>query len=133
MTEKRPKTPCAMCGEMASPDNTMPGPYQDRMVRDDLCFACALWSIRADEGCPTVIDGCMYTPGGRTSGPMRGCAGRRFDIEYFDGRQITSFDLWVGGEIPQHFRERIPDTARFLNGARRVQVGDITCFDESRP
>jgi hypothetical protein len=101
------------------------------MQRDHVCFTCAFWSLKAERGCDTVIDGCTYTPGKQTSGSFRGCAGRRFDIEYFTGKRITTYDLWVGGVIPEKWRDKMPDTARFLNGAERAMVGGTTCFGPS--
>jgi hypothetical protein len=130
---ERSRTPCAICGTIGFSTSYSKCAEKTRMDRDGLCFGCAFWELRAEKGCPTVIDGCTYTPGTRTSGEFRGCGGRRFDIEYFDGRRVTTFDLWVGGVIPERWRNRIPDTARFLNGAERVQVGDTICFQESRP
>lgn len=104
------------------------------MLEHKLCFSCAFWELRARAGCKTVIDGAVYSPGPRTAGAMLGMAGRRFDIEYIaDGRRITTFDLWYGGVIPVAFRERIPDTARFINQARRATVGDSVCWDASDP
>lgn len=128
---KRSQAPCACCGE----ENFSTG-YHDchekrRMDRDGLCFTCAFWELKAEKDNPTVIDGALYTPGNRTHGDFRGMAGRRFDIEYFDGRRITTFDLWSGGPIPDRWKSRIPDTARFLNEAKRVQVGETTCFNQS--
>jgi hypothetical protein len=117
-----PDRACAICGAKNYHTSYM-GSEGKRMEADGICFSCAFWSDRAEKGCPTVIDGWVYTPGTRTTGEFRGMAGRRFDIEYFDGRKVTTFDLWSGGEIPERFRDRIPDTARFVNGAKRSNVG----------
>jgi hypothetical protein len=67
---------------------------------------------------------------------MRGMAGRRFDIEYIDpsiyvGQRTTTFDLWSGSTMPEHLRAIFPDTARFLGGAEKVQVGETTCWNPS--
>ena len=102
-----------------------------RMQRDNICFLCAFWELQSEKTQKTVIDGCVYTPGRRTKGEFRGCAGRRFDIEYFDGTKITTYDLWVSGIIPDRWKDKISNTARFLNNAERAQVGDITCFNPS--
>lgn len=109
---------CTICGK--DEIHRYAGQEWNRMQRDNLCFHCAFWELRAEAGCPTVIDGCTYTPGTRTTGEWRGMGGRKFDIEYFDGRVITTYDLWCGGVIPERWRERLPNTARFINGAERV-------------
>lgn len=95
-----------------------------------LCFGCNFWRERVDqvEETTAIIDGYWYAPGNRTEGKFRGMAGRRFDIEYFDGRKCTCYDLWSGGDIPEHFREQLPDNARFRQ-AERVKVGETTCFN----
>ena len=122
---------CATCKAEGYSTNYCDCPEKQRMDRDGLCFECAFWSLRTEIEKPTVIDGRWYAPGNRTSGSMRGMAGRRFDIEYFDGRRITTFDLWSGGEIPEVWRGQIPDNARFLNGAGGHVVGETTCWNPS--
>ena len=132
---------CSACGKSA--ENTYSEPSYSRMLMRGMCFTCDFWTEKAKElrqniGRVTIIDGATYFPGSGTSGPHRGMAGRRFDIEYikpseFAGRRITCEDLWSGGVIPEIFRGDLPDTARFINGAEKVQVGDITCFNPSEP
>ena len=124
-------TPCASCGEEGYSLAYIDGPNLRRMLADGVCFSCAFWRIRCDKGPGTVINGVDYGPGSRTSGEMRGMAGRRFDIEYFSGQRITTFDLWSGGQVPERFRERLPDTARFLNGAHEAMAGGGLCWNPS--
>lgn len=50
---------------------------------------------------------------GRTVPGFRGFCGRRFDIELFDGRTVTTTNLWEVGTVPPKWRDRWPDTARF--------------------
>jgi hypothetical protein len=126
----KPTMQCSVCGE-GYQESYMDCAELSRMQRDNVCFGCAFWSLKADQGGKTVIDGCYYAPGRRTSGEFRGCAGRRFDIEYFDGKRVTTFDLWVCGAIPAQWRSRLPDTARFLNGAERASEGGIMYFEPS--
>jgi len=128
---KRSAIPCRICGVENYSVSFCDGAEKTRMDRDGICFSCAFWELRAERGCQTVIDGVTYQPGHRTDGPMRGMGGRRFDIEYFDGRVISTVDLWCGGVVPDRWRKRIPDTARFLNGARSVKVGETIYFDSS--
>jgi hypothetical protein len=73
----------------------------------------------------TIINGVTYTPGNYTHGRILGCGGCRFDIEYINdsvyaGQKITTFDLWVGSEIPDELKGDFPDTAKFLNGAAKI-------------
>lgn len=128
---EKSETACPVCGETGFTTNYM-GDEGARMKRTGECFTCAFWGNRADKGCATVIDGATYSPGnGRKGDRYNGMAGRRFDIEYFDGRRITTYDLWYGGVIPDTFRARLPDTARFLGEAERTLAGETTCFNPS--
>lgn len=65
--------------------------------------------------CRVVIEGVHYTLGknGTKPGPYNGYAGRRFAIEFLDGRQVITHDLWYQGPIPPVFRDRLPDNARW--------------------
>jgi len=75
-----------------------------------------------------VIDGEHYMLGDNTAG-MKGFGGRRFDIEFFDGRRVTTTDLWFQGVIPPKWRERFPDNARFvqpeIDAVPREQLAQI--------
>ncbi|TMR92836.1 hypothetical protein [Nonomuraea basaltis] len=74
---------------------------------------------QTDPGRRVVIDANLYLIGdGRGSHGFRGFGGHRFDIEFFDGRRVTTTDLWHQGVIPPKWRERYP------NNARVVQPGD---------
>lgn len=99
------------------------------------CFHCAYWRIQIDKKHDTVIDGRIYSVGNinkAPNSPNAGMAGRRFDIEYFDGRTVTTHDLWSGSEIPARYIKHIPDTARFLGGAGFVKIGDSGAWNASR-
>lgn len=65
----------------------------------------------ADEARRVVVDAEHYVIGPGGSG---GHGGRRFDIEFFDGRKVTTRDLWSQGTIPPKHRERYPNNARFV-------------------
>ena len=130
---------CVECNETTR--NTYHEPTRTQMLERRLCFTCNFWlnmerELEKDHAERTIIGGTLYTPGNRTSGAFRGMAGRRFDIEYlsnsvFSGQRTTTFDLWAGGELPARLRERFPDTARFLGGAEKVQVGETDCWNPS--
>lgn len=47
------------------------------------------------------------------STPHNGHKGQWFDIEFFDGRNIRTCDLWYRGEIPLAVRDDLPDNAKF--------------------
>lgn len=130
---------CPGCGK-PGPHGKYTGPEGKRMEQTGECFICAFWELKAAVPQGLVIDGYLYSvgaePGPRADRSFLGMGGRRFDVELFDGRQFTTHNLWAGGQIPERFRERIPDTARFLDRASRHQVGSTTCWSpasESNP
>lgn len=130
---------CSKCGAAAR--NTYCEPIRSRMLANRHCFSCDFWEdmdrkIARDHARMTIIAGHIYSPGNRTTGEMRGMAGRRFDIEYIEpsihaGKRITTFDLWSGSTLPDDLKAKYPDTARFLDGAKKVQVGETTCWNPS--
>ena len=111
--ETRPLCICSLCEDLYE-ESIAKGGIEDRMREDHLCFGCSQWSIRAEGENPLVIDGMRYSLGTGNSGGM---AGRKFVIEYFSGEIVETHDLWCQGEVPEYFREEIPDTAEFLGGA----------------
>ena len=135
---------CVQCNKPTR--NTYGEPHKTRMKDRQLCFECNFYRDFEDENFSkrfelTIIDGHVYGPGNRTSGNFRGMAGRRFDIEYIEpsihaGKKITTFDLWSGSTLPPNLRDKFPDTARFLGGAAKVDLGKgglyETCFQETR-
>jgi hypothetical protein len=71
-----------------------------------------------EESRRVVVDGVHYMLGDDKPGDaFKGFAGRRFDIEFFDGRKVTTRDLWHQGTIPPKWRKRYPDNARFVTEA----------------
>lgn len=133
------KFTCVKCGD--EDRNTYCEPHYTQMMERLLCWCCNFWAEEEkrydkEHSSMTIIDGHVYKPGNRTSGPMRGMAGRRFDIEYikpsvYSGQRVTTFDLWSGATMPEHLRAKFPDTARFLGGAEKAQVGETTCWNGS--
>lgn len=133
---------CSWCSEPVQ-STSYSAPYGPRMEAEKLCFICVHWDIesnRTDDYRRIIINGYCYGVGekepsrnskGRIQGEMWGFGGRRFDIELFTGQRFTTHNLWGGGQIPERFRDKMPDNARFLNGASKAQVGDTTCWDSS--
>lgn len=128
----RSATPCRDCGE-ANYWTNYSGEMKPVIDADGVCFNCAFWRVAVQKKHETVIAGRIYGIGdiNRKPGPHNGMAGRRFEIEYFDGRRVVTHDLWSGSEIPEKHRAAIPDTARFLGGAGFVKIGDGGAWNHS--
>lgn len=131
----RSSTPCRDCGEENFSTSFTPTCPEKKLIDSEgVCFTCAYWRVQLQKPHQLVIAGRIYSEGNTRkppNSPHSGMAGRRFDIEYFDGRRVTTHDLWAGGEVPERYRHLIPDTARFLGGAKAVKVGDTTCWNPS--
>ncbi len=68
----------------------------------------------ADEAKRVIVDGQHYRLGSIHFGPFRGFGGRKFTIVFHDGRMIETSCLWHQGEIPEMFREWLPNNAIFV-------------------
>ena len=129
---------CKTCGDEKA-RNSYYEPTGSRMLAARQCFSCDYWQDFENKNTPaemTIIDGHVYGPGNRTSGAFLGMAGRRFDIEYigasiYAGQKCTTFDLWSGSTLPDHLRDKFPDTAHFLGGAVKANASGTTCWNPS--
>ena len=81
------------------------------------CFECALWRERLPlVGNPDVaiIDGTFYTIGDENDpSPFRGFGGDKFVIKFKDGREVTTTNLWCGGNISDAWKPQFPNNADF--------------------
>lgn len=77
------------------------------------CSSCAFWLMRIALANPRTFqaNGNSYFIGYETDYP-KGFGGRRWHIEFIDGRAPVETDsLWHGGVVPERFRDRLPDNA----------------------
>ncbi|MCH7826433.1 MAG: hypothetical protein IIC75_00430 [Bacteroidetes bacterium] len=84
-----------------------------------LCFDCDFWTNyvnRKDESHNVRINGDHYRIGSEDVSPneCKGFSGQKFIIHFFDGRKEVTTNLWEQGTIPERFRDRLPDNARFI-------------------
>ena len=84
------------------------------------CFDCNFWLKRIRESGPTsvVINGVRYTiadePPKGSARTFLGHGGGTFYIRFIDGREtdtVTTHNLWCQGNVPDRFRDRLPDNA----------------------
>ncbi len=113
---------CVECG--ATDRATYSGETRERMLARSLCFYCLFWFDRIDaqsNPAACIVNGRSFQDAGRRSGrdlSLLGFGGREFRIEFFDGRVLETNNLFGQGEVPERFRDRLPDTARFGEVAR---------------
>lgn len=89
-------------------------PYPNQLRAADLCFDCFFWLQRSRELKKRpwkyfVAKGCFYTIGDTYRGD--GFGGARWTVSWPDGHVEDTRNLWHGGDVPQQWRERLPDTA----------------------
>ncbi|MFG3136112.1 hypothetical protein ACGFZA_07800 [Streptomyces sp. NPDC048211] len=106
----------------------MTAPTPRSCCKTGACFTCKFWEEKtrwAESGeMPAIgrhaaapvarVDGWHYIvkPLDTTSPPQfLGFSGAMFTFRFADGRQLTSNDVMCQGEIPTHFRDRLPDNA----------------------
>lgn len=88
----------------------------ERLERERLCFPCLRWTdavALASRSESVRIAGRHYMIG-REDAPEReprGFLGQRFVIRFDSGKVVETTNLWSQGEIPGHFRQRLPDNA----------------------
>ncbi|GLX06736.1 hypothetical protein [Microbispora sp. NBRC 16548] len=61
-----------------------------------------------------VVNGEHYAICDEDAPGFRGYGGRRFDVQFHDGRTVTTTNLWCQGTVPAQFRHLYPDNARFV-------------------
>jgi len=106
---QRPSQRCQECHE----------PTSD-LTESGLCVLCDRWrsfSAIAQSENLVRVKGHHYVIEDEDDTPLfglRGFGGQTFTIRFFDGRAVTTTNLWAQGPIPEHFRERLPDNAEFV-------------------
>lgn len=103
---------CEICGKEIEKSA-----YSNAILCSSDCHTDHYWLERVNnQHSPTqvVINGNMYQIVSEDS-CFKGFDGRRFFIEFFDGRKVTTTNLWSNGTIPDKYRGRIPDNARWGN------------------
>lgn len=116
-TTANPPVTCRECGQ--TDDANYMDPTRREMIAAQLCFTCHFWTDwvkRRDDANVARIGGLHYYIGPENAGPAqsRGFAGARSVIRFANGREVVTTNLWHQGEIPAHFRGRLPDNAQFV-------------------
>lgn len=81
---------------------------------------CQFWDEKVDikDDATTVrVCGQHYIIGDEQAGSfMRGHGGAKWRIKFLDGRELTTTNLWMQGDIPLQYQDILPDNAIFLPG-----------------
>ncbi len=108
---------CKECGKREDKDRVKS--EAEKLEKHQLCFKCNFWRekvTKKDKPRVTRINGNHYAIGQEeysSWAEFRGFGGRKFVILFNDGRKVETTNLWHQGTIPEHFKERLPDNAKF--------------------
>lgn len=110
-------SPCVECGGVISA-NYDKG-LKAQLIERNMCFSCSLWFDRIEackENRVMIVNHQMYSIiDENEKGSFRGFGVARFHFMKY-GIDYVSTNVWFGGNIPQHFRERIPNNAIIVRG-----------------
>ena len=106
---------CVECGEVINAE--FMEPVRTNILNRQLCFNCLFWTeyveTKSDHS-HLVVNNNHYVIGPAT-GYQGGFGGAKFNIKFNDGREVTTTNLWMQGDIPERFRDRLPNNAVFVN------------------
>lgn len=112
---------CRICGDTENSDHYIPE-TKTALENKELCFSCLHWSeqhrLDQDERCEhkyAIINGTHYVLLPHTDGYFKGYGGKKFHIRFNDGFETTCDNLWCQGDIPEHWRDTMPDNAIFVH------------------
>lgn len=109
--------PCRECGCHVTTNYVED--TKQALIRDNLCFYCNFWKSKLaikDDPTTARIGGTHYMicPDQPGNVGFKGFGGAEFNIRFNDGRFLTTHNLWCQGEIPEVFKDRLPDNAVFV-------------------
>lgn len=120
---------CPTCGKELG-TSSLYSSDERSMKEHGECFECSFWRDRLPlVGKPNIaiIDGTFYTIDDEDSkDPFRGFGGDKFVIRFKDGREITTTNLWCGGDIPEYWKPQFPNNADF--DWKWKKIGNTNCL-----
>ncbi|NIN67223.1 MAG: hypothetical protein GTO63_21490 [Anaerolineae bacterium] len=107
---------CKWCGTNVDP-NKWCAERAIALVERTACFTCTFWLEKVevkDDKRSVRVNGTHYFIGPENAGEVgRGFGGSKFRIAFHDGRRVESTNLWCQGNIPELWREQLPDNAQW--------------------
>lgn len=92
------------------------------LTEKQVCFNCNFWleqhELDLSERGPhnyAIIDGTHYVLCPPTKSYFKGFGGQLFTIKFNDGTTKQCNNLWCQGNIPERFKDLMPDNATFQN------------------
>lgn len=112
-----PAEPCKECGKIFSTHYTES--TRSVLLEKNICFNCHFWlsklGIKNNPRTARINGTHYYIEDDKPrNSSFCGFGGAEFNIRFNDGRLVTTHNLWCQGDIPYHFKERLPDNAIFV-------------------
>lgn len=112
IAEGIPEKPCLICNSPFCTHFTEP--IKSEMIERNLCFSCNFWTdIIAIKDTRIIMNGVVYVKG-KEDTVFKGFGGRTWKIQMNDGTIIETNNLWCNGDVPERFKEQLPDNAKRL-------------------
>lgn len=102
---------CSICGKQI--EKSM---YSNDVLCSSECFKIDYWNGKVkivNDADVVRVNGEHYYIG-KEDENFKGYGGRRFKVSFFDGRIVETTCLWNNGTIPESFKHKLPDNARFV-------------------
>jgi hypothetical protein len=104
----------------------------DDLKRRQMCFTDAFWAEHREEDDEYAIvtdDFTHYQIGDEDypikRGPGRGFDGTKFRVQFYDGREVWTTNLWGQGTVPEHWRGRFTPNAEVVSEWTLKQAGRL--------
>lgn len=120
---------CCICGKEEDPSHWI---NESEMREHKMCFSCNFWREMLEKDSKRsphawcIIDGTHYViEPDEPNSAFQGFGGAEFQIEFFDGTRVVTHNLWCQGDIPQYWKEKFPDNARFERNLKWTDINGI--------
>lgn len=104
---------CIICGREIKKSS-----YTNAILCSSECFGINFWNkyvqIKDDPQVVRINGEHFYIQDENSKSIFRGHGGTKFKIRFFDGREITTTNLWCQGDIPEDYKDLLPDNAEFI-------------------
>lgn len=111
---------CNICGKEENPFEYNEE-VSSKMIQDGICHSCMFWQnqhlLDEERGAHrwAIIDGTHYVLADHNGDSFSsGSCGREHRIQFTDGYVVKCDNLWCQGNVPAHFRDIMPDNAKFV-------------------
>lgn len=101
--------------------------------RRQMCFLDAFWAKQLEQPGGVVTESFShYRIGAEDARGFRGFDGRRFFVEFFDGSEVETTNLWGQATVPERWRDRFVPNAKVESEWGRREAERRTAVDPGK-